>query len=481
MSETRGKKGTTFLAAVLTMIAVTNFAAMMNTTAVTILLPVFMREFHADIIMTQWVVTAYMLTTCIVAPVVGYLSDRISLRRTFLFSVSGFCLLTLLLGFTNDIYMFIVLRALQGIFGGMLMPLTQSMIYQLFPRHQQAQAVSIWATTNLLAPTLSPSLAGIISDLLSWRWIFFIEVPMLVLVLLMAVRLVPAEEAKRDGQQPFDFAGLLLSLSGSLCLLLAFSNITVWGLLSARVLTLSAVGLAALTAFFWIESRKEAPLLYVRVFTYEGFFSSVVLICVGAILINAANNILPVFLQNVKGLTTTQTALTLLPAPLCIMILMPLMGKYYNKLGPQKLLYGIMTCGLLACILLAQIQATTSIVFIIFAVILRDIGAGTVNMPATNMGMQAVPVEYATHAAAVTSWLRQYIASLTIGLANTFQTARTKHYMTTEYSGMEETMQYHLSYSHAMSDLFYLLMGCFVIGVIAVYFSKSRKTRPFSA
>lgn len=110
---------------------------MMNTTAVTILLPVFMREFQTDIITTQWVVTAYILATCTVAPVVGYLSDRISLKRTFLLAVSGFAVSTLLLGLVNHIYPFIALRVLQGIFGGMLMPLTQSMIYRLFPRQKQ--------------------------------------------------------------------------------------------------------------------------------------------------------------------------------------------------------------------------------------------------------------------------------------------------------------------------------------------------------
>ena len=125
------------------MIAVTNFAAMMNTTSVTILLPVFMREFQTDIILTQWVVTAYMLATCIVAPIVGYISDRISLKKAFIAALVGFSVCNMLLGMAGSIYMVIAMRVLQGIFGGMLMPITQSMIYQYFPRAQQAQAVSI--------------------------------------------------------------------------------------------------------------------------------------------------------------------------------------------------------------------------------------------------------------------------------------------------------------------------------------------------
>lgn len=463
------KKKQLFYTSILVMIAATNFTAMMNTTAVTILLPVFMKEFNASITTIQWIVTAYILATCIVAPTVGFLSDRISLRRTFILALSGFGVATLLLGLVSNVYLVIALRAVQGVFGGMLMPLTQAMIYQLFPRHKQSQAISIWATTNLLAPTIAPSLAGFISDMLSWRWIFFMEVPILVAVLLVASRLLP-KESEQKTQHAFDTMGLLLSLTGSLCLLLAFSNITVWGLTSARVIVLTIVGFATLVLFFWMESRKSHPLLHVRVFCYEGFLSSVVLLCVGSILINASNNILPVFLQNVRGLTTTQSALVMLPAPLLLMFLVPLMGKYYDKIGPQRMLYGIMTVGFFACIVLAQIDANSAIAYIILSLIMRDIGSGSLNMPATNMGMQAIPPEYATHAAAVTSWMRQCVISLTIGLSNTFQTARTAHYVNAGVHANES-----LAYAHAMSDLFYLLTTCFIVGLVAVYFSKSRK------
>lgn len=462
---------------ILVMIAVTNFAAMMNTTSMSILLPVFMREFDASIIVVQWVVTSYLLATCIVTPAVGYISDQLSLKKTFLAAVSGFGFCTLLLGFAGNIYQLIGLRAVQGLFGGMLMPLTQSLIYQVFPRRQQAKAISIWATTNLLAPTLAPSLAGMISDALGWQYIFILEVPILLVVIVMAIKLVPYYKNNDDAvQHTFDVAGLVLSLAGSFCLLLAFSNITVWGLCSIPVIALTVVGFIALVLFFWLEYCREFPLLYVKVFGYEGFLSSVILLCVGSVLINAANNIIPVFLQNVRGLTTTQSALVMLPAPLVIMFLVPMMGRYYDRIGPQKMLYAIMCAGIAACIALAQLDVATPMLLVILALVLRDIGAGTVNMPATNMGMQAIPTEYATHAAAVTTWMRQCVISLTIGLANTFQTARTAYYMQ-QFAQLEEDIRYGQSYCAAMHDMFYFMILCFVIGLLAVYRSKShRKT-----
>ena len=473
MSEVEKKTTKRFapLIPTLIMIAVTNFVAMMNTTSVTILLPVFMRQFNTDIILTQWVVTAYMLATCIVAPIVGYISDRISLKRAFIAAVAGFAICTILLGLAGSIYQVIMMRVLQGIFGGMIMPLTQSMLYQYFPRQQQAKAVSIWATTNLLAPTLSPSIAGAISDLCGWRFIFFVTIPFLLTSLFAAMKLLPSRLIIENSEQrAFDFAGLLLSTVGSFCLLMAFSNITIWGLISVQVIGLTVTGSITLVAFFYVERKKRFPMLQVKVFSYEGFWNSIVVLCVGNIFINASNNVLPIFLQDIRGFNTTQAALMMLPAPLAIMFIVPMLGKYYDGIGPQKMLTGILCIGVLACIVNSMIGLESSVIFIIFALILRDIGAGTINMPATNMGMQAIPVSYVTHAAAVTSWARQCVVSLAIGLINTFQTARTQYYINhTVNAG------YNNCYTNAMSDLFHIIILCYVVGLVAVYFSKSRK------
>ncbi len=455
----------------ITMIAITNFAAMMNTTSVTILLPVFMREFQADIILTQWVVTAYMLATCIVAPIVGYISDRISLKKAFIVAIIGFTTCSMLIGLSFSIYMMVAMRILQGIFGGMIMPLTQAMIYQYFPRSQQSQAVSIWATTNLLAPTLAPSISGAIADTLGWRWIFFCTVPLLVAVVFVAIKLLPSRPKEEQPEQhAFDKSGLILSTVGSLSLLFAFSNITVWGLTSAPVVGLTIFGTIVLAAFFYTESKKDHPMLQVKVFSCEGFFSSVVLMCLGSVFINASVNIHPIFLQDIRGFSTTQSALFMLPAPLIVMFIVPLMGKYYDRIGPQKMLTAVVCVGIIACLVAGMVDLQSSVAFIIFMFILRDMGAATFNMPATNMGMQAVPVEYATHAAATTSWVRQCVASLAIGLINTFQTARTQAYLSAGTYA-----DYKQCYASAMSDLFHILAVVYLIGFVAIYFSKSRK------
>ena len=457
------------------LIAVTNFSAQMNTTAVSILLPVFMKDFEVDVILVQWVVTAYILATCIVTPVVGYIADRISLKRTFLMAVTGFGMCTLLLGFASNIFYLIVMRIAQGIFGGMLMPLTQSMIYRYFPVEKQAKAVSLWATTNLIAPTIAPSLAGVITDILSWRCIFFFVVPIMFFVIIITTKILPARpNEEKPEQHKFDYSGLLLSIIGSMSLLLAFSNITVWGLCSKPIIVLMAVGLLAMALFFYIESKKDFPLLHVKVFSYKGFLSSVIVLCVGSILIQSSNNIMPFFLQDIRGFTTTQSALILLPAPLTIMFIVPLLGKYYDSIGPQKMLYTILCCGVFACFVLGKINLESSVPFIILALILRDIGAGTLNMPATNMGMQTIPVQYTTHAAAVTSWARQCVTSLSIGLAQTFQKSRIEHYMN-KLDMAETDVLYKTSYCSAMSDLFHIIVLCFIIGILAVYFSKPNK------
>lgn len=457
----------------ITMIAVTNFAAMMNTTSVTILLPVFMKEFNADIILTQWIVTAYMLATCLVAPIVGYITDRISLKRAFMVALVGFTMCNILLGMAGNIYLVIIMRVMQGVFGGMLMPITQSMIYQYFPRSQQAKAVSIWATTNLLAPTLAPSIAGAITDVFSWRMIFYVTVPILASILVTATKLLPNRpESDKPEQHKFDYSGLVLSIIGSLCLLIAFSNITVWGLTSAPVISLTVIGLTVLGLFFYSEGKKDFPMLQVKVFRYEGFLSAAIILCIGSIFINASQIVIPIFLQEIRGFTTTQTALLLLPAPLSVMFVVPLLGKYYDRIGPQKMLTVILCVGIIGCLVNSMIGLESSIQFIIFALIMRDMGGATTNMPATNLAMQAIPVEYTTHAAAITSWVRQCVVSLSIGLVNTFHTARIEYYMNSVVNA-----DYNLCYVDAMSDLFRILILCYIVGLIALYFSKSKKRK----
>ena len=171
-----------------------------------------------------------------------------------------------------------------------------------------------------------------------------------------------------------------------------------------------------------------------------------------------------------KGIYILLAALMMLPAPLTIMFIVPLMGKYYDRIGPQKMLTAVVIVGIIACWANGMIGMESSVVFIVVALILRDMGAGTFNMPATNMGMQAVPREYATHAAAMTSWARQCVVSLAIGLVNTFQTARTKYYMSTGAYA-----DYNHCYADAMGDLFRIIILCYLVGFVAIYFSKARK------
>jgi len=230
------------------------------------------------------------------------------------------------------------------------------------------------------------------------------------------------------------------------------------------------LGAAILAIFFYTESKKEHPMLQVKVFKYEGFLSAAIILCIGSIYINASQITIPIFLQDILGFSTTQAALMLLPAPLSAMFVVPVLGKYYDRIGPQKMLAAIMCVGIASCLLNSFIGVESSIIFIVFALITRDLGAATSNMPATNLAMQAIPVEYSTHAAAITSWVRQCVVSLAIGLINTFHTARTEYYMNTATDA-----QYNLCYVDAMSDLFLMIILCYVVGLIAVYFSKSRK------
>ncbi len=144
MNETLAKPTVSFWPIIIA-IGMGNFVAALSSTTVTIMLPVFMKDFLTDIVTVQWVITGYMLASGMVAPLIGYLADRLSLKRTYLSALIGFMITSFILGFAHSITALIGLRILQGCFGGMIFPLTMSLIYQIIDQERQAFALSIWS------------------------------------------------------------------------------------------------------------------------------------------------------------------------------------------------------------------------------------------------------------------------------------------------------------------------------------------------
>ena len=449
-------------------IGVGNFVAALSSTTVTIMLPVFMQEFSTTIIMVQWVITGYMLASGMVAPMIGYLADRLSLKRTYLFAMIGFTVTSFLVGVAQSIEMMILLRILQGCFGGMIYPLTMSLVYQVIDRERQAFALSIWSVSGVLAPTFGPTVAGILTDLLNWHWVFFINVPVALIAIVIALKFIPYYTTKPNVDEKFDIKGLISAAIGTYCLLFAFSNISAWGLFSTKTLAVMAVGFVITAYFVYHELHCEYPLLNLHVLKYHNFTWSVVILCLAQVTMNASILVMPIYLQDILGYSTTVSAIALALGPMCVFFFVPIIGKLYDRINAKALLYVFFLVGAASMLIHSRLGLASTAFMVAIAVLVRDMGVGAMSMPATNMGMQDVPVQVSSHASATSSWIRQCVVALAIGLINTFITMRTQTYMVVNETIADATLQYNTSYTMAMHDLFLMVIGVTLFGLFAV-------------
>lgn len=460
-------------------IGVGNFVAALSSTTVTIMLPVFMQEFATDIVTVQWVITGYMLSSGMVAPLIAYVADRFSLKRTYLLAMIGFMITSLLVGMAPTITLMLGLRILQGCFGGMIYPITMSLVFQTIDEKRQAFALSIWSVSGVLAPTFGPTVAGILTDVLNWHWVFFINVPVALIAVVIAAKFIPYYTITEHNGQKFDITGLISAIVGTYCLLFVFSNLSKWGFISTKTVGFFIVGVVATGYFITHELHCENPLLHLSVLKYSNFFWSVVILCVAQITMNASIVVMPIYLQNVLGYSTTISAIILALGPLCVFFFVPIIGKLYDRIDAKKLIYVLMLVGTLSMVLHAQLSLTSVALYGAIVVLVRDLGVGSLSMPTTNMGMQGLPVELSSHASATSSWVRQCVVSLGIGLINTFLTMRTVTHMEENAGIADAALQYNTSYVAAMHDLFYVIILVTMFGLFAI--SRMKYERPGKA
>ena len=277
--------------------------AVLDNTIVNVSLTAMQRSLDADISTIQWVITAYFLARAAVIPAAGYFSNRLGLKRMFIFSLAVFTLGSLLCGLSPTIAsdrgsgtVLIAFRVLQGIGGGMLLPLATSIAFGAFPPAERAASSAFVSIPVLLAPTLGPTMGGLLVDSsLGWPWIFYINIPVGILTIAMISRIMRPEEVREAPivRDRFDWTGLVLSMLGVVLVVYAFALVgetrpgtitplsprgEIWGWSCWLVWTLLGAGLALLLAFGVYESRvPREPVLDLRLFREYSFSMATVL------------------------------------------------------------------------------------------------------------------------------------------------------------------------------------------------------------
>jgi EmrB/QacA subfamily drug resistance transporter len=363
--------------------------SILDVTVVNVAINTLAREFDTDLATIQWVATGYTLALATVIPLTGWAADRFGTKRLYMGSIGLFMLGSAAAGLAWSAESIIAFRVLQGLGGGMIMPAGMTILTRKAGPARVGRVMAIVGVPMLLGPILGPILGGFLVDSVSWRWIFFINVPIGIVALICAARVLPRDEPS-PGER-FDALGLAL-LSPGLALLiygLAQSG-SHGGFGSAQVLVPILVGAVLLALFVLHALRVHQPLLDLRLFKNRTFSAATATLTIFAVAVFGGLLLLPLYLQAVRGETALTSGLLLAPQGIGAMITMPIAGKLTDRMGPGKIVLPGMVLILISFLGLTQIDATTSYWLLGGELFLMGLGMGASMMPVFSGAMQTL-------------------------------------------------------------------------------------------
>jgi EmrB/QacA subfamily drug resistance transporter len=376
-----GSKIDAYVWRVSAVVIVGSIMSILDTTIVNVALATLGHELHSTVAEIQWVVTGYMLALAAVIPVTGWAARRFGAKHVYLVSLVLFTAGSALCGLATSTTELILFRVLQGVGGGMILPIGQLMMAEAAGPKRMGRVMSIVAVPAMLAPILGPTVGGLIVDNASWRWIFYVNLPIGLIAVVAALRILPA--VKRGPAEGLDFLGLALMATGLPLLTYALAEIGVTGsFTAAKVLIPFALAAVLIAMFVRHALRAPRPLLDLRLYRRPTFSSaSLAMFCLGAALFGGMI-LIPLYWQGIRHESVLDTGLLTAPQGLGMALVMPLAGKLSDRLGGGPLaLFGV-ALTTLATIPFGLIGAHTSIAWLCVSMLVRGFGIGFAFMPA---------------------------------------------------------------------------------------------------
>ena len=322
-------------------VALAAFMEVLDTSIANVALPHIAGSLGASTDQGTWVLTSYLVSNAIVLPLGGWISNVMGRRNFFVFCITIFTISSFLCGIAPTLPLLIVFRVMQGAGGGGLQPMAQAIMADSFEPHERGQAFALYGLVAVLAPSIGPTLGGWITDNFSWRWIFFINIPVGILAFVLVTRLVddpPWIKPNRALLRNIDYLGLsfLTIAMGGMQIMLDKGEENDW--FSSGFIRFSAVlfigGMIALIVWEW---RRKDPLINLRLFRFKNFaICCLLMMLVGGVL-NANTVLQPLFMQQLLGYTAMQAGLALTAGGVTLMIVMPLAGYATGKVSARTL------------------------------------------------------------------------------------------------------------------------------------------------
>jgi EmrB/QacA subfamily drug resistance transporter len=362
--------------------------SILDTTIVNVAIPTLAKDFRAPLSQVQWMSTGYLLALAVTIPLTGWAVERFGAKRMWIASLALFLLGSALSGAAWSIQSLIAFRILQGVGGGMIMPIGQSIMAQAAGPQRMGRVMSLLGVPMLLGPVLGPVLGGLIVDSVSWRWIFYVNIPIGIVAIAMAVKYLPGHQ-KTDRAYRLDVLGFVLLSPGL--------GLFVYGLSQAgqgsapSVLVPTVAGAVLVAALVWHALHtKVTPLIEVLLFRDRQFAAaSATTFFFGAALFGGMF-LLPLYYQVVRGQTALTAGLLMAPQGIGAAMVMPLAGKLTDRFGAGRIVPAGLVVVTFATLLYTQLGAHTSFAWLAASLFIRGVGFGFVMMPAISAAYQTL-------------------------------------------------------------------------------------------
>ncbi|MBI3804108.1 MAG: DHA2 family efflux MFS transporter permease subunit [Nitrospirae bacterium] len=406
------------------------FMEILDTTVVNVSLPHIAGNLSATVDESTWVLTSYLVANAIILPLTGWLANFFGRKRFLIAAVAGFTAASFLCGLAPNLQTLILFRIIQGAAGGALQPLSQAILLEAFPPEGRGKAMGFWGLGVVTAPILGPVLGGWLTDNYSWRWVFYINLPVGIVSILMTRLFIFDPAYIRRGSARIDYGGIgLLAVGiGALQIVLDKGQEDDW-FASHSITTLSIISAAALLVFLIYELRVRSPVVNLRVFKLPTYSTGVFLMTMLGFVLYGSLVLLPLFLQTLLGYPALQAGIAMAPRGVGSFIAMPIIGIIMSRFDPRKLL-GV---GLLSAsgtlFWLSRLNLNAGYWDIFWPQFIQGIAFGLLFVPLTTITMDPIAREQMGNATSIFNLMRNIGGSVGISLATTILARREQLYI----------------------------------------------------
>nr|WP_042160920.1 DHA2 family efflux MFS transporter permease subunit [Paenibacillus gorillae] len=451
---------------IITALIIGAFVAILNETLLGIAFPDLMNQFGVETATIQWLSTVYMLVIGILVPVTALLQQWFTTRQMFLSAMLLFLVGTIICGFSNSFELLLAGRIVQAAGTGLLLPVMMNTILIIFPPNNRGAAMGMIGLVLMFGPAIGPTLSGLIIDSLSWHWLFFLVIPLVVISLVFGFLYL--RNVSDITRPKVDVLSILLSTIGFGGIVYGFSKAGEVSWSEQDVIWSIAAGGAALLLFVWRQLSSKQPMMDLRTFKYPMFALTAILMIVMTMTLFSTTLILPLYMQKALMLTAFSAGLTLMPGGIVNGIMSPISGKLFDKFGPRVLVVPGLIITAISLFLMSGIGLETSKGMLIALHVILMIGISMIMMPAQTTGLNQLPRHLYPHGTAIMNTLQQVSGAIGMALFISIFSNGTKSYLEASSNSTAPEEAVHglvAGMQGAFQIAFYIALIALVLGI----------------